>query len=492
MSYVLGIDLGTSSLKGLLVDKNGSVKYSHSSEYPLIVPEQGFSEQDPKEWFEALKTVVKNIIQNIPDAISEIKAISFSGQMHSLVLLDEKDNILRNAILWNDVRTTKQCNYIVETLEEELINITKNKALEGFTLPKLLWVKENEPKIWNKISTFLLPKDYLGFCLTGNKQMDYSDAAGTLLLDIENKSWSEKILKTFNINPDICPKLVKSVDRIGNLKEELVLEFGLENTIPIFAGGADNPLAAISSGIVEDGTAMVSIGTSGVFLTYETDGSHDYNGNLHFFNHVIENAFYSMGVTLSAGNSLSWYKNTFSPNETYESLLSGIKNIPSGSNGLIFTPYIVGERTPFTDSQIRGSFTGIDTSHTKTHFTKAIIEGITFSLKDSQVLMERFAGKNFENIISVGGGAKNKDWLQIQADIFDAKIITLKTEQGPALGAAMVAAVGIGWFADLKSCSQIFVQYKDTTEPDPLEVAKYKRYYKNYQSVYPAIKNISS
>lgn len=490
MSYVLGIDLGTGSLKGLLIDENGEINYSYSVEYPLIVLEQGFSEQDPREWFQALKSVVKNIINNVPKAASEIKAISFSGQMHSLVLLDKTNNILRNAILWNDVRTTDQCNDITQKLKENLINITKNKALEGFTLPKLLWVKENEPEIWNEVSTFLLPKDYLGFCLTGNLQTDYTDAAGTLLLDIEKKIWSKKILKTFDIDSKICPKLVRSIDKVGNLKEKLVKEFGLEHTIPVFAGGADNPLAAIGSGIVKDGIAMVSIGTSGVFLTYEQEGKHDYNGNLHFFNHVIDGAFYSMGVTLAAGNSLTWFKNTFAPNETYEDLLAEVNKVPSGSNGLIFTPYIVGERTPYTDSQIRGSFTGIDTSHTRNHFARAVIEGITFSLKDSQTLMEQYTKKNFKSIVSVGGGAKNKDWLQMQADIFNAPIITLKTEQGPAMGAAMIAAVGIGWFTDLKSCAQVFVKYEHIIKPNPIEVANYQRYYQKYRLVYPAIKKL--
>lgn len=489
MSYVLGLDLGTGSLKGLLMTKDGTIVTTQSAEYPLITPQAGYSEQDPLEWLKAAEQVIQMIVKEIPDAATGIKGISFSGQMHSLVLLNKKNEVLRNAILWNDVRTTEQCREIIETLKEDLISITKNRALEGFTLPKLLWVKEKEPEIWQQVEHFLLPKDYLGYWLTGNQQMEYSDAAGTLLLDVEQKCWSKKIVDAFDIEERICPRLVYSTDCIGTVREELLERLGLQGEIKVFAGGADNACAAVGAGIVKEGVGLASIGTSGVFLSYEETGDKQYDGDLHYFNHVAKDAYYSMGVTLAAGHSLTWYKNTFAKNETYDELLEGVTNIPVGSMELYFTPYIVGERTPHADSKVRGSFIGIDINHTRDHFTRSVLEGITFSLKDSQILMEEKAGKSFKKIISVGGGAKNKEWLQIQADIFDATIVTMGTEQGPAMGAAMLAAVGIGWFADLKECAAEVVTYKEEIHAIPENVEKYKHSYKKYREIYPATKN---
>lgn len=491
MGYVLGLDIGTSGLKGILLNGKGEVVASASKEYEVLNPKRGYSEQNPEEWYRAAVLVMKEIIKTMPDAAGKIEGISFSGQMHSMVLLDEHGEVVRNAILWNDVRTTKQCEEITEKLGTHLIEITKNKALEGFTLPKILWVQENEPDLWKKTAHFLLPKDYLGYRLTGNIQMEYSDAAGTLMLDVSNREWSKEILNQFNIDVEICPQLVESTAKIGELKTELTEELGISNSISVFSGGADNPCAAVGAGIVKANQAMVSIGTSGVFLTYEENGDKEYKGQLHFFNHVIPNAFYSMGVTLSAGSSLNWFKKQFAPNDSFESLLENINLIEPGSNGLLFAPYISGERTPYTDSDIRGTFLGIDISHTKDHFVRAVLEGITFSLRDSQELMREHTGKSFNQVVSVGGGAKNKDWLQMQADIFNTPIVTLKTEQGPAMGAAMIAAVGLGWYPNFEECSEIFVQIKEEFKPDSAAVKKYESIYQNYRDIYPAIKKIS-
>ncbi|SLL35900.1 pentulose/hexulose kinase [Mycobacteroides abscessus subsp. abscessus] len=488
MSYVIGIDLGTSSLKGLLVDKEGKVLVTKSSEYELLTPQPKYSEQNPNVWIEALDTVLKEIIVAFPEAASETEGISFSGQMHSLVLLDGNGEPLRNAILWNDVRTSKQCQDIMGRAGQEVIRITKNKALEGFTLPKLLWVKENEPALWEKATDFLLPKDYLGFYLTGNKQMEYSDAAGTLLLNVEEKVWSESIAELFDLPLSIFPKLVESSDKIGVIKKELAEKYGFTNDIAVFSGGADNACAAVGAGIVEEGMGLASIGTSGVFLSYEQDGQQEYEGKVHYFNHAIKDSFYSMGVTLSAGYSLNWFKNTFAADKSYDQLLANIDNVAIGSDGLLFTPYIMGERTPYTDSQIRGSFIGMDARHTLDNFARAVIEGITFSLNDSKILMEENANKQFTRIVSVGGGAKNSDWLQIQADIFNAPVVNLTVEQGPGLGAAMIAAVGLGWFPTMNECVETFVQYKEEFQPIPENVKKYEKVYEIYKGVYAATK----
>lgn len=489
MRYVLGIDLGTSSLKGLLLDQKGNVVCSSSCDYPLITPMSGYSEQNPKDWVRAIDVVIKDILKKKPEAKECLEGISFSGQMHSLVLLDNQDEVLRNAILWNDVRTTKQCNEIMEHYGDELISITKNMALEGFTLPKILWVKENEPKIFEKVDTFLLPKDYLGFYLTGNKQMEFSDAAGTLLLDMNQGIWSKEILDTFNIKESICPKLVKSYDCIGNLSENLKEKYGFINNVAVFSGGADNACAAIGAGIISEGTAMSSIGTSGVFLSYEDDNKKDYQGKLHYFNHVNDH-YYSMGVTLSAGNSLAWFVKEFAKGESFDEVLKNIKNIPVGSEGLLFTPYIMGERSPHVDSKIRGAFIGLDARHTRDHLARSVVEGITFSLKDSQYLMESIANKTFDRIICVGGGAKNDEWLQIQANVFNATMVTLTSEQGPALGAAIIAAYGLHWYDSFEECVKMFVSYDKIVEPNKEDVKVYEKVYQIYKKRYMIARRI--
>jgi len=491
MSYVLGLDLGTSGLKGLLVDKSGNLIETATAEYPLHTPEKGYSEQNPEDWYDASIKILRKLINEFPEISTELEGISFSGQMHTLVLLNNQGNVLRNAILWNDVRTTKQCEMIMDNFGDRLLSITKNKALEGFTLPKMLWVQENEPEVWKKTAKFLLPKDYLGYRLTDNMQMDYSDAAGTLLLDVDKKEWSNEILKEFNVQEEICPPLVESTTKIGYLKDDIAREVGIKNKIPIFSGGGDNPIAAVGAGILQKGQAMASIGTSGVFLSYEGESKLDYKGYLHYFNHVIPDMYYSMGVTLAAGSSLNWFKDLFSSDLSFADILGSVKDIPEGSDGLLFAPYLSGERTPYTDSRIRGTFLGLDISHTRDHLARAVLEGITFSLKDSFELMKKHSNKEFKQIVSVGGGAKNDDWLQMQADIFNVPIVTLETEQGPAMGAVMVAAVGVGWFQDFKSCSDIFVRYGDEILPNSRNVEKYEEIYDLYQEIYPTIKDLS-
>ena len=491
MVYVLGLDLGTSSLKGLLFNEKGAMVGEAAADYALSHPQSGYSEQNPNDWIDAAKTVIHQLIQAHPDMRDQLVGISFSGQMHSLVLLDEQAQVLRPAILWNDVRTTKQCQTIMEEFGENLLAITKNVALEGFTLPKILWVQEQEPAIWEQVAHILLPKDYLTLWLTGKYSMDFSDAAGTLLLDIEQNVWSDVIAKQFAIQPDLLPPLVASGEQVGVLTTALQEEFGFTKTVGVYAGGADNACAALGAGIIHEEVGMISVGTSGVVLSYERDAQQAYQGKLHLFNHALKDGFYSMGVTLAAGNSLNWFKETFAPDQSFTDLLSGIEAIEPGSKGLLFTPYIVGERTPHTDSLIRGSFIGIDTQHTLKHFGRAVLEGITFSLKDSQVVMQEVAQKDFKQMVSVGGGAKNPTWLQMQADIFNTEIVTLTTEQGPGLGAAMLAAVGSGLFPDMESCREVFVHYDKKVQPIPENVAKYQQIYTIYQKIYEQTKDIT-
>ena len=327
MKYLLGIDLGTSSLKGSVYTTDGKLIDSSASQYDLIIPAKGYSEQDPKEWIRAFKDVIKSLSEKIKDFSENLDAVSFSGQMHSLVLLDENGEVLRNAILWNDVRTTDQCNKIMNEFGEEIISISKNIALEGFTLPKILWVMENEPEIWDKTRHILLPKDYLRLYLTGNYNMDLSDAAGTLLLDVENKQWSKEIAEKFKIDYSYLPELVESISYTGNILDDVCKELGIKSKVKVYAGAADNAASAVGAGIIGNERGMVSVGTSGVILANKERITGKEDGKLHTFNAAIPNTFYSMGVTLAAGKSLDWLKSTFAKDLTFEELLTGIDKI---------------------------------------------------------------------------------------------------------------------------------------------------------------------
>jgi len=351
-------------------------------------------------------------------------------------------------------------------------------------------VREHEPEAFAKASRFVLPKDYVRYRLDGAIHMDLSDAAGTLLLDVAGKSWSQDVLSAFELAPEFCPPLVEASAQTGTLLPEVASAVGLSASTKVFAGGADNACGAIGSGILKPGLTLCSIGTSGVVLTYEPDASADYKGKVHFFNHGKANSFYAMGVTLAAGYSLSWFRGTFAKGESFEALTAGIDEIKPGSNGLLFTPYIVGERTPHPDAVIRGSFVGMDGAHTRAHFTRAVMEGITFSLNES-VDMFREAGKTVDTIVSIGGGAKNPVWLQMQADIFQAEVVALENEQGPGLGAAMLAAAGCGWFPSLDACADVFVKRAKTYRPIPENAAEYAKLFRIYQQVYGKTKELN-
>jgi len=488
MKYVIGVDLGTSAVKILLVNQLGEVCQEVSKPYPLIIEKSGYSEQDPEEWVEKTTEGLAELVQQFDGDIRDIEGISFSGQMHGLVLLDEGNNVLRNAILWNDTRTTNQCQEIYDAVgKKRLLDVTKNPALEGFTLPKILWVKEQEPDIFERAHVFMLPKDYLRYRMTGDIHMEYSDAAGTLMLNVAKREWSEEILKVFGISADFCPPLIESHACVGTITAEFARTTGLSEATKVFAGGADNACGAIGSGILSEGKTLSSIGTSGVVLSYEERSDLDFEGKVHYFNHGEENAYYTMGVTLAAGFSLSWFKETFANQEAFDQFLEGVGSVPAGSNGLLFTPYIVGERTPHADSNIRGSFVGIDASHERKHFARAVLEGITFSLNES-IEIFRKNGKAIDTIVSIGGGAKNETWLQMQADIFDAKIEKLTSEQGPGMGAAMLAAYGCGWFPSLKECAKEFIQTSKTYYPIKENVETYKKLFAIYQQVYAQTK----
>ncbi|WP_067622227.1 xylulokinase [Alicyclobacillus acidiphilus] len=490
MKYVIGVDLGTSSVKVLLVDEHGHVCGEAAEQYQLIQERSGWSEQNPEDWFTSTKLALKKLVSQAGIPKDSVEGISFSGQMHGLVLLDAEHRVIRNAILWNDTRTTEQCRVIEQVLGDTLLEVARNKALEGFTLPKLLWVKDNEPRNYEQIATFLLPKDYLRFRLTNCLATEYSDAAGTIMMDVRKKQWSPEILQAFGIPQDICPPLMDSGAVAGTLLPEVADEVGLTDSVKVFAGGADNACGAIGAGILSPDATLCSIGTSGVVLNYEEDSEQDYHGQLHFFNHGKRDAYYSMGVTLAAGFSLSWFKDTFARASSFNQLLEQVGNVPIGAGGLVFTPYLVGERTPHSDSVIRSSFIGIDAGHTLHHFARAVVEGITMSLRESIQIMSD-AGRRINTIVSIGGGSRSDTWLQIQADVFGAEVVRLESEQGPALGAAMLAAVGCGWFSNLDECAKVFISRAKTYSPIAKNTELYDQLYAIYREVYPTTRSLN-
>lgn len=490
MAYVLGVDLGTGSVKVSAVNEQGKLVAQESFDYPLIQKQPGYSEQNPEEWVSGTTVAIVRLILNDHIQPSEISGISFSGQMHGLVLLDEQNQVLRPAILWNDTRTTPQCEEITEKLGDQFIEITKNRPLEGFTLPKLLWVKENEPDIWRKVKTFLLPKDYVRYRMTGKLGMDYSDATGTVLLDVKQKAWSKLICKTFDLPLCICPPLIQSIDCVGKVSDNYAAFSGLDTHTAVFGGAADNAAGAVGAGILSPNMALSSIGTSGVVLKYEENSDVNYQGKLQFEDHAIPGAFYSMGVTLAAGYSLKWFKNNFCQDQTFTEMLESAGRSSVGANGLLYAPYIVGERAPYADADIRGSFLGIDGVHQRYDFTRAVLEGIIFSFRDIMTIYQE-ESNNFDTVVAIGGGAKSPLWLQIQADIFDKKVVSLTNEQGPGMGAAMIAAVGLGWFKDFATCGQQFIHFGKTYSPVAENVQKYREVYHIYQQAYENTKDIS-
>lgn len=490
MELVLGVDLGTSAVKVSAVNNVGEVVVQESFDYPLIQEQPGYSEQNPEEWVSATTMAIVRLILNHKIVPSEIKGISYSGQMHGLVLLDSDNKVIRPAILWNDTRTTPQCQEIDAKMGDKFVDITGHKPLEGFTITKILWVKENEPENWKKVKTILLPKDYLRYKMTGNLRIDYSDASGTALLDESEKMWSKEICEVFNIPKNILPQLVESSDFTGNITQDYAEYSGLTTETKTFAGAADNAAGAIGAGILNSDDLMVSIGTSGVVLKFEDNFNLNYHGELQFENHALNNNYYSMGVTLAAGYSLNWFKRTFSKDMEFSNFVALARDSPIGANGLLFTPYIVGERTPYPDSSVRGSFIGIDGTHRINDFVRSVLEGIIYSFKDIIKIYEDNSAQIHE-IISIGGGAKSDLWLQIQADIFNKDVVKLQNEQGPGLGAAMIAAVGVNWFDTLQDSAKVFVKKGRRFQPIAKNVAIYDSFYKIYAQIYMQTKDIS-
>ncbi|MCG7339155.1 xylulokinase [Staphylococcus sp. ACRSN] len=482
MNYVIGMDIGTSGLKTIVVDEKGQVNDSYSVEYKTEHPHTGYSEIDPNIWYEAALESLGYVFKQYK--ASEVAGLSFSGQMHGLVVVDKQGEVVRPAILWNDTRTYEEVEWLKSELGLPLLlKETQNTVLEGFTLPKLIWLKNNEPENYQQIDRFMLPKDYVAYKLTGNIYTEPSDASGTIMFDVKNGQWSTVILDKLKINAHICPDIIPSHGYNGSIKKQIMKKFNSNANIKVYQGGADNACGALGAGITDEQKRLVSIGTSGVALAIQNSTAYENDGKVHYFHHCVPEQKYIMGVTLSAGYSLQWLKDLLNSEENFDSFLKEITSSQAGSNGLVYTPYLLGERTPYNDSAVRGSFIGLDANTTMADMKRSVLEGITFSIKDSLEIIKNDVHDNRE-IVSIGGGAKNNAWLQMQADIFETDVITRTEEQGPAYGAAMLVAVGAGWFDSFKDLSAAWIEYNSSLSSDNSDLETYKEIYNIYKEVY--------
>ena len=487
----LGIDVGTGGSRAVLINADGEVIASATVEHKAFAsPEIGWAEQNPEDWWKASSEAIRQILKNEHIKAEEIGAIGLSGQMHGAVFLDENDKVLRPSIIWCDQRTDKQCRDLTNKIgAKKLIELVSNPALPNFTLTKMLWVRENEPEIWNKTRTVLLPKDYLRFCLTGDKATDVSDASGTLLLDVQNRKWSIELLAAVEMSENLLPTVYESAEITGTISAKCAAETGLKEGTKVVAGAGDNAAGAIGMGIVKTGAVSATIGTSGVVFAVTDKPSIDLRGRIHTFCHAVPHRWHVTGVTQAAGLSFRWFRDNFAANESYDDLVEGAKKIPVGADGLIWTPYLMGERTPHVDSSVRASLIGLTASHTKAHVVRAILEGVAFSLRDA---IEIFKQLNIpiENIRLGGGGATSPLWRQIQADVYGQKVEIVATEEGAAYGAALLAGVGGGAWKTIEEACEKTIHVAEEIFPNEKSVGILNRQYKAFQKVYSSLESV--
>ncbi|MDD4524535.1 MAG: xylulokinase [Lachnospiraceae bacterium] len=484
MLYI-GVDLGTSAVKLLLMDEKGKIRNIVSKEYPLFFPHPGWSEQNPEDWF-------SKSIEGLKELVSEedrknVAGISFGGQMHGLVILDENDEVIRPAILWNDGRTTKETDYLNNVVgKDKLSAYTANIAFAGFTAPKILWVKANEPENFARIRKIMLPKDYLAYKLCGAFCTDMSDASGMLLLDVKNRKWSKEMLDICGITESQLPTLHESYDKVGTLKPEIAKELGFPENTVIAAGAGDNAAAAVGTGTVGDGMCNISLGTSGtIFISSESFGV-DSNNSLHSFDHA-DGHYHLMGCMLSAASCNKWWMDEIIGTEDYASEQKKIDKL--GENHVFFLPYLMGERSPWNDPDARATFTGITMDTTRTDMTQAVLEGVAFATRDMYEIAKSL-GVKIERTKICGGGAKSPLWRKMIANILNLKVDVPMCEEGPSMGGAMLAMVACGEYASVEDAAKAIVGVKETEEPDPELVAKYDVKYKQFRTLYPALKPV--
>src|SRR5215207_6503818 len=489
MTYFLGIDTSTTGSKALVIDERGEVIAVASSPHTLQTPRPLWSEQDPREWWEAVSASIRSVLQQAGIGGEQIGAVGLTGQMHGLVLLDDAGSVLRPAILWNDQRTQSQCDEIHARLgREKFIQITGNVALTGFTAPKILWVKENEPEIYAKAKHVLLPKDYIRLKLTGEYGMDKADGAGTVLFNLRARDWSEEVLSALEIPRAWMPKTFEGSEFTGYVNEEAASLTGLKAGTPVAAGGGDQAAQAVGVGAVQPGIVGLTVGTSGVVFATTPSAWIEPEGRLHAFCHAVPGLWHFMGVMLSAAGSLQWYRDTLAPNMSFDDLLKEAEPIPAGSEGLQFLPYLSGERTPYPDPFARGAFIGLTLRHSRGHMTRAVLEGVSFGLKDSFTLIQQAGLGAITQVRASGGGTKGALWRQILASVLEAELVTVNTTEGAAYGAALLAGVGAGAWTDVLSACRECIKITGSTQPDLTQMDAYRKSYVLYQELYPALK----
>lgn len=485
--YYIGIDLGTSAVKLLLVAEDGQICNSVTKEYPLEFPQPGWSQQNPEDWRKAVLEGIHQLLEGFDG--SQVTGIGCGGQMHGLVVLDDQDQVIRPAILWNDGRTAKQVDYLNEQIgRQTLSQLTANIAFAGFTAPKILWMRENEPENFARIAKIMLPKDYINYVLTGVHSCDYSDASGMLLLDVQNKCWSQRMLEICGITQEQMPQLFESYQCIGTVTPEMARQLGIPQTTKVVAGAGDNAAAAVGTGVVGNGGCNISLGTSGtIFISSDTFGV-DPNNALHAFAHA-DGGWHLMGCMLSAASCNKWLCDEILKTTDYAKEQQDITPEKLGENHVFFLPYLMGERSPINDTNARGTFIGMTMDTTRADLVQAVLEGVAFAIRDS-FEVARSLGIAIPTTKICGGGSKSPLWKTIFANVLGIPLEIVKTEQGPGYGGAMLAMVGCGQFESVQAAADALVSVASTVEPDPALTAAYEKRYQQFRRIYPAVKQL--
>lgn len=498
MSYLIGIDIGTTGAKTLLIDAEGHLVESATVEYPMSTPRPQWAEQDPEDWWRATVESIQQVLTRSGIEAAAVAGLGLTGQMHGMVLLDAAGRVLRPCIMWNDQRTGAQCAWIMDTVgRERFLDLTLNPALPGFTAPKIIWTRDNEPEVYARAAKVLLPKDYIRYRLTGVYATEVSDASGTVLLDVTRRSWSHEVLDALGIPAEWMPECLESPVVSGRVTAEVADLTGLPVGLPVVGGGGDQAAGGVGNGIVEPGLVSVTLGTSGVLFAYTAEPRRDAKGRLHTFCHAVPDKWHVMGVTLAAGGSFRWFRDTLGQMESHVGNLSNVDpyqiltaeaaEAPVGCEGLLYLPYLSGERTPYPDPNARGVFFGLTLRHDKRHLIRAVLEGVSYSLRDSLELF-REMGVPIEQVRASGGGARSPMWRQILADVFGTELVTINITEGAPYGAALLAGVGTGVYGSVPEACAATIRIDSRIEPIPANQVRYDEYYAVYRSLYPALK----